>query len=95
MSMTHHIAIGDAPVDFVRPLDFETQTLLRCFLTPILETASDWAEMHQRLLDKGYAYEIIEGRMILRNRESGAAVCTAGALGVPFAQLSARLGLPQ
>ncbi|MGH1415529.1 MAG: hypothetical protein ACRBB0_18720 [Pelagimonas sp.] len=75
------------------PIDCETQALLRLFLGPILETASDWDEMSSRLTDKGYGLTIREGRLVILN-EQGTAICTGRGLGVPLADITNRIGRP-
>ncbi|PYG31128.1 hypothetical protein [Pelagimonas varians] len=75
------------------PLDCETQALLRLFLSPILETASNWREISDRLGKKGYRISFRLGRLVILN-EHGDAVSTGRGLGVPLAAIAERIGRP-
>lgn len=75
------------------PLDCETQALLRIFLSPILETARNWAEISDRLSAKGYGICFRQGHMVILNGQ-GDAVCTGRGLGVPLAHIVERIGRP-
>ena len=85
--------IADAKAGLPEAIDCETQTLLRLFLGPILETASNWDEIKGRFTEKGYGISIRDGRLVILN-EKGTALCTARGLGVPFAQIANRIGHP-
>lgn len=74
-------------------LDCETQALLRLFLNPILESATDWSDMAFRLSEKGYAYDFVEGRMVILN-DMDKPLCTGRDLGVPLAEITKRIGAP-
>ncbi|MCT4611034.1 MAG: hypothetical protein N4A70_17760 [Pelagimonas sp.] len=74
-------------------LDCETQALLRLFLNPILETSANWAEIAQRLREKGYDYDFVEGRMVILN-DMAKPLCTGRDLGVPLAEITQRIGAP-
>ncbi|WP_240672106.1 hypothetical protein [Tropicibacter alexandrii] len=75
------------------PLDSETRALLRLFLAPILETATSWEDLGQRLATKGYRLGFLSGHLVIRN-EAGEAVCTGSGLGTPLAEIAARIGRP-
>lgn len=89
----NHDNSADAKARLPEAIDCETQTLLRLFLGPILETASNWDEIKGRFTEKGYGISIRDGRLVILN-ENGAALCTARGLGVPFAQIASRIGRP-
>ena len=38
----------------MRPVDQETRTLLMLFLAPVLERATDWANLEEELTKRGY-----------------------------------------
>lgn len=76
-----------------RPLDSEALSLLRLFLTPVLERARSWYELSDRLRAKGFAVTFRQGRFVIVN-ELGEALCTGSDLGVPLARLAKRLGRP-
>ena len=75
------------------PLDSETRALLRLFLAPILETATSWEDLGRQLAAKGYHIGFLEGHLVIRNTE-GEALCTGSGLGIPLAEISARIGRP-
>lgn len=75
------------------PIDCETQALLRLFLSPILETASNWREISDRLGQKGYGLSFRRGRLVILN-EHGDAISTGRGLGVPLAAIAKRIGRP-
>lgn len=74
-------------------LDCETMTLLRCFLMPIMETASDWCEMVNRFRAKGYGIGLRGDRLVVLN-EAGEAICTGSSLGMPLVSIMRRIGPP-
>jgi len=76
------------------PIDSESLSLLRGFLTPIFETATDWRALTQTLEQKGYGLALRHGRMVVIDRETGNAVCTGNSLGVPLRSLAIRIGRP-
>lgn len=76
------------------PLDCETVALLRGFLTPILESATGWADLADRLDQKGYGIAFREGHMVITDADTDSGICTGANLGVPLRALSARLGRP-
>ncbi|WP_255564083.1 hypothetical protein [Mameliella sp. CS4] len=76
-----------------RPLDSEALSLLRLFLTPILERAASWQTLHEQLCAKGFRLVFRRGHMVIVN-DTGEGMCTGSDLGVPLAQLSARIGRP-
>lgn len=95
--MTHH---SDKPTIWARaknalpaPMDCETQALLRLFLSPILETASNWRELSDRLEKKGYGLSFRQGRLVILN-DQGDAICTGRGLGVPLVAIAERIGRP-
>ncbi len=73
------------------PMDCETRALLRLFLAPILETASTWTELAERLALKGFALTFRQGHLVILN-EDGAPLCTGSDMGVPMAKIAARIG---
>ncbi|MGP6088484.1 hypothetical protein [Antarctobacter jejuensis] len=77
-----------------RPLDSEALSLLRLFLTPVLERARNWYELSEQLRAKGFALTFRQGRFVILN-EVGEALCTGRDLGVPLAGLAKRLGRPR
>ncbi|MEC3859758.1 hypothetical protein VK792_00555 [Mesobacterium sp. TK19101] len=76
------------------PLDSESLLLLRGFLTPIFETATDWRGLTQKLGEKGYGLALRHGRLVVIDRDSGSAICTGQSLGVPLRSLAGRIGRP-
>ncbi|KHQ53076.1 MULTISPECIES: hypothetical protein [Mameliella] len=76
-----------------RPLDSEALSLLRLFLTPILERAASWQALHEQLCAKGFRLVFRRGHMVILN-DTGEGLCTGSDLGVPLAALSARIGRP-
>ncbi|MCT4556728.1 MAG: hypothetical protein N4A61_01585 [Pelagimonas sp.] len=76
-----------------KQLDCETRALLRLFLNPILESAKDWPDLHQKLDEKGYRASFVQGRMVISN-DRDLPVCTGRDLGVPLEAVLARLGAP-
>ena len=77
-----------------KPLDSEALSLLRLFLTPVLETARDWCELTEHLRAKGFSLTFRQGRFVILN-DLGEAICTGRDLGVPMARLAERLGRPR
>lgn len=75
------------------PLDSETRALMRLFLSPILERAKSWSDLSRQLSEKGYGLGFLKGHLVIQNRD-GQPVCTGSGLGVPLAQISARIGRP-
>jgi len=75
------------------PLDCETLALLRLFLSPILETSNSWAELSDALRAKGYDLAFREGHLVVLN-DLGIPLCTGREIGVPLAEISARIGRP-
>ena len=51
-------------------LDCETASLLRGFLLPVFETATNWADLRRRLVSKGYDIAFRDGHMVLLNLET-------------------------
>jgi len=90
--MRSSTSLQDTPA--TRPLDSETQAMLRSFLGPILETASSWRDLSARLGQKGFGLAFRDGRLMITN-ERGEALCTGRALGVPLSALAQRLGRPR
>ncbi len=76
------------------PIDSETRVLLYSFLSPILQTAGSWSELRNELAGKGYDVTFRAGRMVLKNAESGDAICTGRAIGMPLRALASRIGRP-
>lgn len=74
--------------------DCETLALLRGFLTPILETADSWDSLARGLRGKGFDLTFRAGHLVILRAETGEALCTGRALGVPLRSLSARIGKP-
>ncbi|MDJ0821136.1 MAG: hypothetical protein QNJ09_04890 [Paracoccaceae bacterium] len=68
--------------------------MFRSFLTPILETVQSWQELKSRLSHKGYGIAFREGHLVILKAETGEALCTGRAMGVPLKELSHRLGRP-
>lgn len=95
--MTYQIETPASRVDVTSaipaPIDSETQALLRLFLAPILETASNWRELSDRLGSKGYGLGFRQGRLVILN-DQGHAICTGRGLGVPLAAIAKRIGRP-
>lgn len=77
-----------------QPLDSETASLLRLFLGPVFENATDWHDLSRTLADKGYGLGFRQGRMVLLNGETKEPVCTGQAMGMPLSILASRLGRP-
>lgn len=77
-----------------KTLDCETAALFRAFLFPILDRSASWRSLTRNLRDKGYELALQEGRLVLLDRDSGARLCFMRALGLPLADLVARLGRP-
>ncbi len=77
-----------------RPLDSEALSLLRLFLTPVLERARNWYELSDQLRAKGFTLTFRQGRFVILN-ELGEAICTGRDLGVPLSRLAERLGRPR
>ena len=75
-------------------LDCETASLLRGFLLPLFEQATDWEDLRGHLVAKGYDIAFSEGHMVLRNLETGRTLCTGSVFGTPLRSLVARLGRP-
>ncbi|MFZ5964158.1 hypothetical protein ACOXXX_14525 [Thalassococcus sp. BH17M4-6] len=75
-------------------MDCETAALLRGFLTPILENATSWEDLSERLAAKGYGVAFAEGHLVIVNAESHDPVSTGADMGVPLRHLSQRLGRP-
>jgi hypothetical protein len=75
------------------PLDSEALSLLRLFLTPVLEQADSWSDLDRTLAQKGYGLTFRQGRLIVLN-DHGEALCTGRDLGVPLATLADRIGRP-
>lgn len=75
------------------PLDSEALALLRIFLTPLLERATDWTQLSEALARKGFGLTFRRGHLVILN-DSGEAMCTGSDLGVPLARLAERLGRP-
>ncbi len=75
-------------------LDCETASLLRGFLLPVFETATNWADLRRRLVSKGYDIAFRDGHMVLLNLETQQTLCTGTVLGTPLRSLAARLGRP-
>lgn len=75
------------------PLDCETRALVRQFLAPILETSTSWADMGERLAAKGYRLGFLSGHLVIRTSD-GTALCTGSGIGIPLAEISARIGRP-
>jgi hypothetical protein len=65
--------------------------MLRLFLAPILETATTWTELAERLAQKGFALTFRHGHLVILSDE-GAPLCTGSDMGVPMAEISARIG---
>lgn len=75
-------------------IDVETAAMLRAWLLPDITTASDWADLSERLAGKGFHVGFVEGKLCLIARSSGVVICTFRFLGHGFAELRARLGRP-
>ncbi len=75
------------------PLDCESRALLRLFLAPILENASTWAALDDALRAKGYDLVFREGHLVILN-DLGVPLCTGRDIGVPMAEIAARIGRP-
>ncbi len=75
-------------------LDCETLALMRGFLTPILETAESWDSLTCQLRHKGFGVAFRAGHLVILKLDSGEALCTGRALGVPLRDISARIGKP-
>lgn len=77
-----------------KPLDSEALSLLRLFLTPILERARSWYDLSEGLRAKGFTLTFRQGRFVILN-DGGEALCTGSDLGMPLARLAKRLGRPR
>lgn len=75
------------------PLDCESRALLRLFLAPILESSPSWTQIVAGLAAKGYRLAFREGHLVILD-EMAQPICTGSDLGVPMAQISARIGRP-
>lgn len=77
-----------------RPLDSEALSLLRLFLSPILEGAKNWQTLSEQLARKGFRVTFRQGHMVILN-DTGEGLCTGSDLGVPLARLAERIGRPR
>ena len=75
------------------PRDCETMSLLRGFLTPILESATSWSDLRASLDQRGYGLAFREGHLVILD-DAGEGMCTGSSIGVPLRVLAARLGRP-
>ncbi|PWE33518.1 hypothetical protein DDZ14_04825 [Maritimibacter sp. 55A14] len=73
-------------------LDCETAVLLRAHLRPILAGAESWADLLDGLHRRGFGLAFREGRLFLTDHDSSQSICTMRFLGMPLADLAARLG---
>ncbi|MDX2485394.1 MAG: hypothetical protein QNK42_17245, partial [Pseudodonghicola sp.] len=76
------------------PIDSESATLLRCWLQPLIDSASSWADLTETLAKHEYALAFHEGRLCLTRSAGGACICSMRYLGAGLRELSARLGRP-
>lgn len=82
------------PIDALpAPLESETLALLRLFLAPIFERATDWDDLIAQLGARGFSLGFCTGRLVVID-DHGRAICTGRCLGVPLAELATRLGRP-
>ena len=79
----------DAP-----PVDSETAALFRASLYPVISQSPNWATLADRLRIKGYGLAMRDGRLFLTSQQTGARVCSFRFLGLPLADMVARLGRP-
>lgn len=79
----------DAP-----PVDSETAALFRSVLCPLIRQSASWPGLMDRLRAKGYGLTFRGGRLFLTNHTTGARVCSLRFLGMPLADLVARLDRP-
>ena len=79
----------------MRPVDQETRTLLMLFLAPVLEQATDWANLAEELTKRGYDLDFEDGRLVISDSYTGVAVCCGSDVGHPLKKLVERLGRPK
>jgi len=76
------------------PVDSETAALFRATLLPVISQSPSWTALADRLRQKGYGLAMRDGRLFLTSHETGARVCSFRFLGLPLADMVARLGRP-
>ncbi|WP_425100811.1 hypothetical protein [Tropicibacter sp. S64] len=74
--------------------DEDRQALVRDRISQDFHAARGWAELQGRLLLKGYVLRPQGERLTLCHRADGKVICRASELGVPYAELRRRFGLP-
>lgn len=79
----------------MRPVDQETRTHLMLFLAPVLDRATDWANLEKELVKRGYDLDFEDGRLVISDSYTGVAVCCGSDVGHPLRALSDRLGRPK
>ena len=87
--------LGRLPADPDAPmLDSETTILMRSWIRPLVEQATNWPALADSLSRRGYALSFRRGRLWLTRAETGDKVYTMRHLGASTRDLAARLGRP-